>query len=521
MRASTFSFLAVAWAMAVVLPVAAQATGASGFDAPPSVSPVGPGFALGPSRPTIGGNVLLILADDVGVDQLRLFAPPAVAFPPRFDTPNIDALAARGVRFANAWANPLCSPTRVAIHTGRYAFRTGIGAVMEAGCCGSGCASRRDCCASCPDYSLPAGGELPTRLPGYATAAFGKWHMEDKSTATPVDPAAPCSHGYDFFSGTLWQVPINGTPCSTHVASGCAAAEGVNYCDWTRTDIVASGASGCVPSAVATQIYMPAAVIDAARGWLAAQPFGAPVFGLVAPQAPYELGHVPPQRLQDVLSGAECAVCTPRNRDCYLAALEALDTKIGELLAQLGPLWWEHTTVILVGDNGTPAGVSQTTGYYPAGHAKGSLYDGGVNVPMIVAGRVVEAGQWDTVRTDLVNVVDLHATVVEVATGHVPGGVDGESLVGVLQGWSSWTRTYNYAEKFGRNAAPPGPYAAHERAVRNHRFKLIDFRGRMELYDLWTDPRETNDLMPKLSRDEPAFFHYLALRRVLVGLGRA
>src|SRR5689334_232360 len=67
-------------------------------------------------------NILLVIADDYGIDGQSLYNNnPAASLPP---TPNINALAARGVRFANAYGYPTCSPTRSAILTGRYGFRT-------------------------------------------------------------------------------------------------------------------------------------------------------------------------------------------------------------------------------------------------------------------------------------------------------------------------------------------------------------------------------------------------------------
>ena len=74
-------------------------------------------------------NVLLIIADDFGTDSLGLYNPAAGATAP---TPNLNALAANGVRFANAYACPVCSPTRAAMLTGRHGYRTGVGNVVSA-----------------------------------------------------------------------------------------------------------------------------------------------------------------------------------------------------------------------------------------------------------------------------------------------------------------------------------------------------------------------------------------------------
>jgi arylsulfatase A-like enzyme len=72
------------------------------------------------------GNVLLVIADDVGVDRIAAYG----AHPEAGPTPVIDALAAHGVLFRTAWSDPLCSPTRAGMLSGRYAFRTGVGDVI-------------------------------------------------------------------------------------------------------------------------------------------------------------------------------------------------------------------------------------------------------------------------------------------------------------------------------------------------------------------------------------------------------
>ena len=76
-------------------------------------------------------NILLIVADDLGVDKLRMYYPdPASAPETVAETPTLDLLAALGVRFTIAWANPVCSTTRATIQTSRFSFRTGIGAAL-------------------------------------------------------------------------------------------------------------------------------------------------------------------------------------------------------------------------------------------------------------------------------------------------------------------------------------------------------------------------------------------------------
>ena len=82
-------------------------------------------LALGaaPLRAQERGNVLVVVADDVGVERIAAYG----AHPDAGPTPVIDSLAARGVLFRNAYGNPICSPTRMAALTGRHGFRTGVG----------------------------------------------------------------------------------------------------------------------------------------------------------------------------------------------------------------------------------------------------------------------------------------------------------------------------------------------------------------------------------------------------------
>src|SRR5262245_55138017 len=86
----------------------------------------------GRARPTSDeGSVLVVLADDLGVEALPMYG--LAPLVPRDLTPNLELLASYGVRFENAWAAPKCSPARASLLTGRAAFRTGIGNVIESG----------------------------------------------------------------------------------------------------------------------------------------------------------------------------------------------------------------------------------------------------------------------------------------------------------------------------------------------------------------------------------------------------
>ena len=149
------------------------------------------------------------------------------------------------------------------------------------------------------------------------------------------------------------------------------------------------------------------------------------------------------------------------------------------------------TTVIFVGDNGTSSGV--TVPPFIPGHGKSTLYEGGINVPLIVSGpSVVEPGR--EVRA-VANTVDLFATVLQLAGVDLEASlppelpIDSISLVPyLLDSYQPPQRQFVLAENFYEG----GPYHV---AARGERFKLIlRSEGEAELYDLLRDPFEENDL---------------------------
>ncbi|MGK0482322.1 MAG: arylsulfatase B, partial [Planctomycetota bacterium] len=107
-------------------------------------------------------NILIVLMDDVGRDKIGAYAD----HPNPAPTPSLDALAAQGVLFRNAWAYPVCSPTRAALLTGRYGDRTGITTIIRAG-------------DGVHTPLLLSETILPEVLPDHRSLAIGKWHLKD------------------------------------------------------------------------------------------------------------------------------------------------------------------------------------------------------------------------------------------------------------------------------------------------------------------------------------------------------
>ncbi len=402
----------------------------------PFAGPIG--CERGGSTAIPASNVILLIADDVGVDKIGVYG----EHPSPPPTPNIDALAARGVLFRNAYAPPVCSPSRAAMLTGRYPRRYGLGIHLR----------HRD------TYELPlAELTLPELLDRSATAydhsAVGKWHLGTRRS--PHAGRHPIASGFHWYAGSIGN--LGGR---------------MSYFNWEKNT------NGRFDN---TSRYATTDTIDDALARIEAmQP---PWFLWVAFNAAHKPYEEPPSSLhtrRDLESVA----------DRYDAMVEALDSEIGRLLRSMAPDLLATTTIIFVSDNGTAH--TGVTPPWRSSHAKATLYEGGINVPLIIAGpRVSAAG---SKCAALVHGVDLFATVAEIAgvdLGQLssedgkPLQIDGQSLLPYLTNPSAESRRdIIYQDLFGPNG--PGPYQFERRMVRDERYKLLEFvsDGSQEFYDL-------------------------------------
>ena len=407
-------------------------------------------------------NILLIIADDYGADSSSLYNSTnnGASLPP---TPNIVSLAQSGILFRNAYANPVCSPTRACLLTGRYAYRTGVGDVVLTG----------NGTLQASEFTLPEAFAANPTL-GYHLAQFGKWHL-----ANGVNTPSTLG-GWTNFAGSLM---------------GAISS----YTNWTKT---VNGSSSTTTNYATTDIVNDATAWIQARGtnpWLAWVAFN-------APHTPF---HLPPTNLcphYATLSGTTQDI-NANPRKYFEAMTEAMDTEIGRLLAAVNRA---NTHIIFLGDNGTQGNVLQPP--YPSTHDKDTLYEGGTHVPFIIAGpSVVNPNR---TNDSLVHVVDVYSTILEMAGANiatrVPTNVtiDGQSLLPILQGGSN-SRRYVFTEVFGLDR-PPGSSG---KALRNSQFKLIQFDNRQEFYDLAVDPYEkTNLLSSALTATAQSNYFSLTLR---------
>jgi len=268
-------------------------------------------------------NILLVIADDLGVDALKDFGLEVTNVAV---TPTLDTLRAEGISYMNTWATPVCTTTRASMMSGKYGINTGV---ME----------------------LPGNLDLVheslfsyiDRITNdtYSSAVIGKWHI-----SSPANANHPFEHGIDHYEGIL---------------RGAVQ----DYYSWEKIE---NGATVDIDEYITTNFT------NAAIDWIADQ--NKPWFLWLAHVAPHSPFQLPPDGLYTTLNPTS-------NRDLYNASIEALDHELGRLLDSMDEETRNNTLIIFIGDNGTPNGVLQG---FPNQHGKGRLYEGGIRVPMIVSG---------------------------------------------------------------------------------------------------------------------------------------
>lgn len=347
-----------------------------------------------------GNNILLIIVDDWGIDWSPVHNETAGLTLPNM--PTLQSLAESGLQFNRAYAQPICSPTRATILTGRHPFRHGVGDPVTNNVL--------------PDAELTLPEIFTQESSAYALATFGKWHLGGGNTG-------PYSTGdWNYFKGIL--------------QGGVG-----DYFDWIKTEVI----DGVTTTNANTTNYTTTDQVDDAVAWINNQS-GDPWFCWLALNAPHTPFHEPPANLAP--SAGYTNPSDTSNTGLYRRMLEAMDTEIGRLLQSVD---LANTNIIMIGDNGSPGQVAQAP--YGNGHAKSSLYEGGINVPLIISGPDLGVAAGSS-SDALVHCVDLFATILQLggidpasATNAVDV-IDSNSIIPILNGSSSGRRTV-IAEKFG------------------------------------------------------------------------
>lgn len=394
-------------------------------------------------------TTVLIIADDLGKDYFGFFP----GYGDTVDVPNIRFLANNGIVFTNNMSNPICSSTRASILTGRYGFRTGVGGVVG----GVGGSNPIDT----SEIAIPQ--LLKIYDPNIAKANIGKWHL---TSANPtINLLSPLKLGFDHFEGPfIGQLP--------------------SFVNWTKyTNGVANNIT----------TYATTENINNAVAWLQKQA-GKPVFLWLAFNAPHEPLHLPPTSLHsfNTLTGTTADI-NSKPKSYFKAMIQAMDKEIGRLFDSLKAMnRFDSTDFIFIGDNGNTIRTAQITDLTKA---KGTVYQYGVNTPMIVSGSaVVNKG---SISHALVNTADIFATVLELQgfsnwKSQIPSNkpVDSKSILPIIKNTASEIRPWQFTEIFKLVSDSDDA-----KAIRNINYKLIRYNyGKLEFYNLQKDPLESNNI---------------------------
>jgi len=403
-------------------------------------------------------NIVLIVSDDQGYAEMGCQGGDV-------PTPNLDRLAASGVRFSAGYVTaPYCSPSRAALLTGRYQQRFGheMNPVERTN--------------DRPEVGLPASEKtLADRLKaaGYVTGMVGKWHLG-------VHPEQhPQRRGFDEFFGFLREGHFYLPPPheGAHVVSRLREKEP----EYDRANPILRG-----EREVEEKEYLTTAFAREATGFIrrhARDPFFLYV--------PFNAPHSPMQaRPPDVERFA--AIADPQRR-LWAAMLATMDEAVGSILATLHEQGLDRDTLVMfLSDNGGPT-KELTSRNDPFSGGKGSLLEGGIRIPFMMSwpGRL-PAG---VVDANPVSSLDLLPTALAAAGAPLPSGLDGSDLLPYLCGQRKEPLFRDHFWRMGGQIA-----------IRSGRWKLLRLSKpeAFRLYDLETDPKESKDLAaaePNRARD--------------------
>lgn len=414
-------------------------------------------------------NLIVVFIDDMGWGDFSCFGNQEA------QTPNIDRLAAEGIRFSQFYVNaPICSPSRCALITGQYPQRWGITSFLNN--------RRENQRRGVNDWLDPIAPTLPRILQqnGYATGHFGKWHLGGQRD---VDDAPPITaYGFDEsltnFEGIGPKLlPLTMKPGDTQPGKIWADAERLGQpVTWMQRSKITSG-------------YVDAAIpfIDQATGQQK------PFFINLWPDDVHSPFWPPEAKWRD------------GKRPIYLAVLEEMDHQFGKLFDHIRSTTAlrENTLILVCSDNGPEPGAGSAG---PFRGYKGGLYEGGTRSPLIAWGPGLinknDAGVHN--ETSVFAAFDLAPSMLAIAKIPVPEGknFDGENLASVLLGQSQgsrvapifWRRPPDHKSSIV-NAQETMP----DLAVRDGDWKLLcTYDGtEPQLYNLAQDRSETNNLATK------------------------
>jgi arylsulfatase A len=412
------------------------------------------------SRPP---NIVFIMADDLGYGDLGCYGQTKIR------TPNIDRLAAEGLRFTDAYAGcTVCAPSRSCLMTGNHMGHTSV-----RGNTGGQSLTESDVTMA-----------MVLKQAGYATGGFGKWGLGDLGT-----PGVPTRKGFDEFVGYLHQVHAHNYYPKVLVENegllplpGNDGRRGTTY----SQDVITERALAFIER-------------NQRQPFFCYFPSTMPHWELLVPEDSFQeyRGKFPEKSFSRPNSRY---ADQPEMRAAYAAMVTRLDREVGRLVELVRKIGQEDNTLfVFTSDNGGALGILGENFFNTNGGFRGhkqNMYEGGIRTPMVARwpGKVPKG----KVNSMPFSFCDMLPTLAEIAGAKAPEGIDGISVAPTFLGkkqarkpewqyWElpRWIRNENrFADEIPMQAA------------RNGKWKVVrpNPNGPVELYDLSKDRTESNDL---------------------------
>jgi arylsulfatase A-like enzyme len=397
-------------------------------------------------------NILFILADDLGYGDVGCYGQKQIR------TPNLDRLAAQGIRFTQCYAgSTVCAPSRCALMTGRH---TGH------------CTIRGNALIPLQTEDVTVAEVL--KAAGYSTALIGKWGLGEPGTS-----GIPNRKGFDYFFGYLNQVHAHNyypdylwrnqekVPLEGNVVKDGVASRRAQY----SHDLFTREALSFLQRHQDKPFFL--------------------YLAYTIPHANNERGSAEGNGMEVPSDAPYSDKYWPQAQKNHAAMITRLDADIGRLLKRLQELGLEdHTTVFFSSDNGPhKEGGADPQFFHSAGPLRGykrDLYEGGIRVPMLVRwpGKI-KAG---TVSDQVWAFWDFLPTAAELAGTKTPRGLDGLSVVPTLLGAGEQKQHQHLYWEFHEGGS--------QQAVRMGDWKAVRLKlgAPLELYDLKKDVSEKNNV---------------------------
>ncbi|MEZ5964343.1 MAG: arylsulfatase [Planctomycetota bacterium] len=415
-------------------------------------------------------NIVLIMADDLGIGELGCYGQTKIR------TPNIDALAAQGMRFTEAYSGScVCAPARCTILMGQHTGHCYVRDNKELDGFQRG---NREGQEPLPADTPTLGRWLQAR--GYATAAVGKWGL-----GGPETTGVPWEQGFDLFYGYLCQRQAhNYYPEHLWRNDQKVELEGNAWHNLTGAH------------------YAPDLMLEEALGWLRKHT-EAPFFLYYATPVPHAALQVPDDSLQEYATafdeepyeGKKGYLPHPKPRAAYAAMVTRMDRDIGRILELLDELGHrDDTLVVFTSDNGPTFNGGTDSAFF--GSAQGrrglkcQLYEGGIRAPLVARwpGRIAPG----TTSAHICAHWDLWSTFADAIGETAPADLDGVSFLPTLLGKGAQRQHHHLYWEYHAGGGVQAARLGRWKAVRRQAKKPE--KARLELYDLEADPAEAHDV---------------------------